>query len=102
MLGVLSKYTPRDKKYIKAKNGLLDNVENFYNGREKIIKGFKDGIFPLNYDDVVEEQARYEEEEKNIRNENSLIDYKKFGRPISLKNRDINDELVRKHFLVKI
>ena len=102
MLAVLSKYAPKDQKYIKAKNELSDNVENFYNGREKIIKGFKGGTFPLNYDDVVEEQARYEEEEKNIRNENGLIDYKNFGRLISLKNRDINDELVRKHFLVKI
>ena len=59
-------------------------------------------MFPLNYDDVVEEQGRYEEEEKNVRNENGLIDYKTLGRLISLKNRDINDELVRKHFLVKI
>ena len=50
VLGVLSKYTPRDQKYIEAKDELLDNIENFYNGREKIIKGFKDGIFPLNYD----------------------------------------------------
>ena len=34
---------------------------------------------------VVEEQARYEEEEKNIRNENGLIDYKKFERLSDLK-----------------
>ena len=101
VLVVLNKYTARDQKYIEAKNELLDNVENFYNRREKIIKGFKDGIFLLNYDDVVEEQARYEEEEKNIRPENGLINYKKFGRLIRLKNRDINDELVRKHFLVQ-
>ena len=46
MLGVLSNYTPRDQKYINAKNELLDNVKNFYEEREKIIKGFKNGIFP--------------------------------------------------------
>ena len=101
VLVVLNKYTARDQKHIEAKNELLDNVENFYNRREKIIKGFKDGIFLLNYDDVVEEQARYEEEEKNMTPENGLINYKKFGRLIRLKNRDINDELVQKHFLVQ-
>ena len=37
----------RDKKYIKATNELLDNVKHLYKGREKIIEGFKNGIFPL-------------------------------------------------------
>ena len=101
VLGVLNIYTPRDSKYIEAKNKLPNNATNLFRGRGKIIERFKNGIFPLNYDDVVEEQARYEEEEKNIRNENGLIDYKKFGRLIDLKNRDISDELVRKHFLVQ-
>ena len=55
VLDVLSDYTLRDEKYTEAKNKLLDNAKIFYEGREKIIKGFKSGIFPLNYDDVVEE-----------------------------------------------
>ena len=101
VLDVLSDYTPRDEKYSKAKNKLLDNAKNFYEGRGKIIKGFKNGIFPLNYDGVVEEQVRYKEEEKHVRNENGLIDYKKLGRLINLKEREINDELVRKYFLVQ-
>ena len=63
MLIVLSNYTPKAQKYIEAKNKLLDNAKNFYEGREKIIEGFKNGIFPLNYDDEFEE-ARQEEEEK--------------------------------------
>ena len=43
-----------------------------------------------------------EEEEKlnNIRNKNGLIDYRKLNRLIDARTRDINDELVRKHFLV--
>ena len=45
--------------------------------REKIIEGFKNGIFPLNHDDEFEEENRYQEEIKNIRNENGLIDYNK-------------------------
>ena len=77
ILAVLSKYTPRNQKYNEAKNKLLNNATNFFSGREKTIEAFKDGIFLLNYDSVLEEQARYEEE-KNIRNENGLIDYKKF------------------------
>ena len=45
--------------------------------REKVIEGFKNGIFPLNHDDEFEEENRYQEEIKNIRNENGLIDYNK-------------------------
>ena len=41
----------RDKKYIKATNELLDNVKHLYKGREKIIEGFKNGIFPLMAED---------------------------------------------------
>ena len=37
----------------------------------------------------------------NIKNENGLIDYEKLEILIDLKNRDINNELVRKHFLVQ-
>ena len=29
-LGALSDYPPRNKKYIEAKNNLLDNAKNFY------------------------------------------------------------------------
>ena len=72
MSSILSDYTPRGQKYIEVKNKLLDNARNFYEGREKIIKGFKDRIFPLNHDDEFEEEDRYEEEIKNIRNENGL------------------------------
>ena len=41
------------------------------------------------------------EEEKNIRDENGLIDYNRLLRVIGFKDRDINDELVRKHFLAQ-
>ena len=62
ILRVLRDYTPRGHKYIEAKNKLLDNAKKFYEGREKIIKGFKDRIFLLNHDDEFEEVNRYEEE----------------------------------------
>ena len=63
-LNTLSRYSPRNQKYIEAKNKLLDNAKNFYDGREKIIEGFNDGIFPLKSDDEFKEQARQEEEIK--------------------------------------
>ena len=65
-------------------------------GEKKNIEGFKNGIFPLNYDERKEQESRDKEEENKITNENGLIDYKKLERLI--KNRDINGELVRKHF----
>ena len=68
VIGVLNKYIPIKLKYDEAKNKFLNNVENFYKEREKIIEGFKSEIFLFNYDKVVEEQARYEEGEKNIKN----------------------------------
>ena len=105
IVGVLEDYTPRNNKYIEAKNKLLNNVKKVYKGREKIIEGFKNKIIPFNYDKAYEEQMRFEREKEeglnNIKNENGLIDYRKLSRLIDARTRDINDELVRKHFLVQ-
>ena len=40
-MGALKAYAPRDNKNVEAKNKLINNVKNFYKGREKIIEGFK-------------------------------------------------------------
>ena len=64
IIGVSEDYTPRNNKYIEAKSKLLNDVKSFYDKREKIIEGFKDGIFPFNYDEALEEQMRYKREEK--------------------------------------
>ena len=80
----------------------MNIAKKIYKGREKIIERFKNGIFPINYDDEKEEeQTRYEEEENKIRNQNGLIDYKRLKGLIDLKNRDINNELVRKYVQVQ-
>ena len=80
----------------------MNITKKIYKGREKIIERFKNGIFPINYDDEKEEeQTRYEEEENKIRNQNGLIDYKRLKGLIDLKNRDINNELVRKYVQVQ-
>ena len=34
ILAVLSNYAPKGKKYIEAKNSLLNNAKNFYKGRK--------------------------------------------------------------------
>ena len=61
MLTHLRIYNPRDNKYIEAKNNLVNNVSNFYKGREKIIEGFKNKIFSIYYDE--REKFREEDEE---------------------------------------
>ena len=39
--------------------------------------------------------------EDDIRNENCFVNYKKLERQIFSKRRDINDGLIKKHFLVQ-
>ena len=58
IIDVLEDYTPRNNKHIEAKNKLLNNVKKFYEGREKIIEGFKNRIFPFNYNKADEEQLQ--------------------------------------------
>ena len=54
----------------------------------------------MNYDEEEEQELRDKEEENKIRDEYGLIDYKRLKRVTDLKNRDINNELVKKHFQV--
>ena len=75
MLGGLTTHSAKKKEYMEAKNKLLNNAKYFYKGREKIIEGFKNGIFPLNYDHKEQQQTRYKEEGNIIRNENGLTLY---------------------------
>ena len=64
-----------------------------------IINAFKDKMFPLYHESRFEDKD--EHENKKIRDENGLINYQKLDRLSFLKERDINDELVRNHFLVQ-
>ena len=65
VLHVLKEYKPKNDKYVTLKNNLLDNASKFYKGREKIIEGFKNGVFPLYYDSRYrEERMKYEEEQQ--------------------------------------
>ena len=55
-LNDLNEYSPRNKKYIEAKNTLLDNAKNVCKGKEKIIEDLKKGIFLLKSDDEFKKQ----------------------------------------------
>ena len=55
----------------------------------------------MNYDEEEEQELRDKEEENKIRDEYGLIDYKRLKRLTDLKNREINNELVKKHFQVQ-
>ena len=48
MLDILKKYkAKKDSKYKKLKDDLVINAQNFYDGREMIIKAFKNKISPF-------------------------------------------------------
>ena len=65
MLTHLKICNPRDNKYIEAKNNLVNNASNFYKGREKIIEGFKNKIFPIYYDERESFKKEDEEDEED-------------------------------------
>ena len=97
VLTAIEKYKPRDSEYKNKKLKLLENVKRFYDGREMIINAFTNKIFPLYHKENMSE----DKDEDYIRDKNGLINCKKLERLIFSGRRDINDELVMKHFLVK-
>ena len=78
VIAALKNYTPRDNKYVEAKNNLLNNAKNFYEGREKIIEGFKNRVFPLYYNKIYEQmeterEEQEKQEKKNKKNKKNKI-----------------------------
>ena len=103
-MGALKGYAPRDNKYVEAKNKLVNNVENFYKGKEKINEGFKNGVFPVYYNERHEHQMKVqreiEEEEffKYIENKSKGITYFLFKYYFSFMHPS---ELAKKLFEIK-
>ena len=101
VMGALKAYAPRDNKYVEAKNKLVNNVENFYKGIETIIEEFKNGIFPVYYDERHEHQMKAQreiekEEEflKYIENESKDIGYISFSYYFNfVKSSDLTKKL---------
>ena len=100
MLGVLSNYTPKAQKYIEVKNKHLDNVKNFYEGREKIIEDFKNGIFPLNHDDQFEEEQQTSKKfnKKELLKKPTITDVNEFNKLLIKKETGIKKELFKNYF----
>ena len=61
---LLNDYSPKSSKYKEAKNNLLNNAKKFYDGRQKNIEGFKNGLFPLKSDDEFEENRLVKNQRK--------------------------------------
>ena len=92
VINVLERYAPRDNKYVEAKNKRLNNAKNFYEGKEKIIEVFKNGVFPLYYNEIYE-QMEAEKEEKERRNQEKQKKKKK------KKKNKIKNHLIQKKLL---
>ena len=77
----------------------MNNAKNFYNGREKIIEGFKNGIFPLKSDDEFEEQQTSKKSNKKEPPiKPTKIDVNKLNELIIKKETGINRELFKNYF----
>ena len=102
VMGALKAYAPRDNKYVEAKNKLLNNVENFYKGREKYIEVFKNGVFPVYYDEHEEFRKEDEEDEKDEEEQKPIkYDYKTLIKQITDEEKYINNEILKKYFKVQ-
>ena len=94
MLAVLSNYFPKAQKYIEAKNNLLDNAKKLLWGDKKVIEGFKEGIFPLKYDDEFEKQQTSKKfNETEPLKKPTKIDVNKLNKLIIKEETDIDREL---------
>ena len=94
VLHLLKKYSPKHDKYVTLKNNLVDNASKFHDGREKIIEGFKNGVFSFYYDRDYEERMKYEKEEE----EETITNIDEFSKYITKNETDINNELSKNHF----
>ena len=95
ILPVLNNYAPKNKKYIEVKNSLLNNARNFYEWREKIIKGFKDGIFPLNHAVAFEEEQQTSK--RKSPNKPTKTDFDELNKQIIKEETEINEELFKNY-----
>ena len=106
MIRILKAYKPRkDSKYYKLKQDLLINAQNFYDGREMIIKAFKNKIFPVSNPDCYPEYASEEDispkssissdsEDESLSNNT----YNDLYENIFNVEQKLNHELIRKYF----
>ena len=74
---------------------------NFTKGKKKLLKGLKNGVFPLYYDSRYhEERMKYEEEEKEQEEKQKPTkdDLITLNKHIIDKETNINEEVFKKYF----
>ena len=106
VIAVLKNYAPRDNKYVEAKNKLLNNVKNFYEGREKIIEGFKNEIYDKKYEQQIivereikeERRRKKEKKEGQKKQDEKTTNVNKFNDWVNKEEIDIINELFKKTF----
>ena len=106
VMGALKAYAPRDNKYVEAKNKLLNNVKNFYEGREKIIEGFKNEIYDKKYEQQIivereikeERRRKKEKKEGQKKQDEKTTNVNKFNDWVNKEEIDIINELFKKTF----
>ena len=106
IIAALEKYTPRDDKYVEAKNKLLNYVKNFYEGREKIIEGFKNEIYDKKYEQQIivereikeERRRKKEKKEGQKKQDEKTTNVNKFNDWVNKEEIDIINELFKKTF----
>ena len=94
----LNKYTPKNPKYIEAKNNLVKNVEKFYGGRKRkylIRKYFR--FFAMKY----WRKKLDSRKKKKILEMKTVFLITKNLQDWLISKSETNDELIRKHFLVQ-
>ena len=101
VLDLLEKYNPKHDKYVTLKNNLVDNASKFYKWREKIIKGFKNGVYPLYYDRRYHEQRMKHEEEQEEKQKPTKDDLITLNKHIIDEETNINEEVYKKYFNVQ-
>ena len=82
-------YQAKGSKYIDLKESVFRNVNKFYDGWEKIVYGFKNGILPLfknndsgnQWPNILDtpEQRRFDDFSEQIRREQKNIDIIKWA-----------------------
>ena len=104
-----------ERKYNEAKNSLLNNANNFYEGREKIWRDFKKGIFSKSDDDddddddddkseqqiskkTTKDDDDDDKSEQKVSKKTTKDDVNAFNERINKEEAYINKNLFKKHF----
>ena len=104
IIKILNIYKPRkDSKYYKFKQDLLINAQNFYDGREMIIKVFENKIFALSksyyYPEYTSEKDTLSRSSISSDSEDELLkQHDELYEAISNVDNKLDSELIRKYF----